>query len=51
MFASRSCRKSVMIGTSLNAAEMKKVWTSVVTSRTIHLEFVFCVYNFLSSVN
>lgn len=25
MFASRSCRKSVMIGTSLNAAEMKKI--------------------------
>ena len=25
MFASRSCRKSIMIGTALNKSEMKKV--------------------------
>ena len=25
MFASRACRKSIMIGTALNKAEMKKV--------------------------
>ena len=29
MFASRSCRKSVMIGTALNKAEMRKVSGSV----------------------
>lgn len=26
MFASRACRSSVMIGTALNKAEMKRVW-------------------------
>ena len=43
MFASRSCRKSVMIGTSLNAAEMKKVRTSAATYKAIVL--LICFYD------
>lgn len=37
MFASRSCRKSIMIGTALNKSEMKKVSIVVGFIATLYL--------------